>query len=151
MRRVTSHTGQGFTLLEILIAMTILFSVAAAALAAYQGVNISTQRAADVTRNLTWLNPLTDHIRQQLQQSEQAELNGEGELAGVRFNWIARLHEQAPPPARFEAESGAFIEYAPRYRLYRVELNVQYDGKPRTYQFMELVWALAAVPNQASR
>lgn len=147
--RASFSSQMGFTLLEILIAMTILFSVAAASLSAYQNISFSIYRSTDTIDKLTWLTPIMQNIYATLKRNEQGQLNGEDVVNDVNYQWEAVLFEQSPPPSRLEADSGTLIEYAPRYRLYQVSISVshtQNSAKPRSYNYMELVWSPVAVP-----
>ncbi|SEA29679.1 PulJ/GspJ family protein [Alkalimonas amylolytica] len=133
------HQGTGFTLIEILIALTILFSVVTTGFIAYQTALAASDRANQTTVLLTALPFIQQQIRNDLlQQPTQGEGQGTMLLVGYRFrNQAGEL--TAAPEFADELEIGA-EPHRPRFRLHHIELELSYQQQVRTFSYRELTW-----------
>ncbi|MDN7124464.1 type II secretion system protein [Pseudidiomarina terrestris] len=135
MRRATS----GFTLIEILVAMTILFATVVTGVMAFQNNMQNSVKAAEVTHILTQLDTVRSNIKYSLQH--QGETVGRDLYSqAVEISWQAELVDYLRPAPFFEDATGGYSQYAPRYRLYAVTLTMLYGSTKRTFNYEELVW-----------
>jgi len=131
---------QGFTLIEVLIAATILFTVLAVASETYRNALLASSKAQTLVEMLTPLPLMTSSIRNQLRANPVERLQGEAELLGVQYHWEAVTARYGAPAPRFDPDEAEFIEYGQRYRLYDVTLELSLRGQQRTYLYQELAW-----------
>ena len=130
----------GFTLVEVLIAATIMFTVlATAALSLRTALNAS-ERASSTTELLAPLPWITPTIRDSLLENPAPERSGEGTLFGVDYRYRAVMVRSDPPPPRFDPDLLEFVEYPPRFLLYDVELTLERDGATEQFLYQELAW-----------
>ncbi|PTB83255.1 hypothetical protein C9928_04105 [Pseudidiomarina aestuarii] len=141
---------RGFSLIEVLMAMTILFAAVTTGLVAFQNSQQSSAKAAEVVHILTQVETLQSAIRFQLQQpvtdSDERITSGEFAVNGVQVQWQARLLQDLPPPARVSGEDVNLVRYRPRYQLFEVTLDLQFDSSQRNFIYEELVWDANAAP-----
>jgi prepilin-type N-terminal cleavage/methylation domain-containing protein len=131
---------RGFTLVEVLIASTILFTVLAVASEAYRNALLASSKAQTLVEMLTPLPLMTSSIRNQLRTNPVERLQGEAELLGVQYRWEAVTARYGAPAPRFDPDEAEFIEYGRRYRLYDVTLELSLRGQQRNYLYQELAW-----------
>lgn len=130
----------GFTLLEVLIAATILFTVLAVATETYRNALLASSRAEGVVNLLTPLPLITASIRSQLRSNPVATLDGAAELLGVSYEWQATTARYGAPARRFDPDFADFRDYPPRFRLYDVRLTLAKAGQERVFLYQELAW-----------
>ena len=140
-----SRRGQrGFTLVEVLIAAVIMFTVLATATLALRGALVASERASRTTELLAPLPLITSTIRDSLRDTARAtptpEHSGAGALFGVDYWFRAELIRSGAPPPRFDPAAQDFIEYAPRFGLYDVELTLEREGETSSFIYQELAW-----------
>lgn len=131
---------RGFTLVEVLIAATILFVVIAAAADAYRSALLSSRRAESLVRLLTPLPLITAAVRDAVRAKPGERVEGTGELLGVAYRFEAVTVKYAPPPPRFDPDDAEFRSYPPRFRLYDVRLTLRGGERERTYLYQEFAW-----------
>lgn len=131
---------RGFTLLEVLIAATILFTVLAVATETYRNSLLASSRAEGIVALLTPLPLITSSIRSQLRSNPVEALTGGSEVLGVDYRWEAATVRYGSPPRRFDADATDFIDYPPRFRLYDVKLTLQRGSQERTFLYQEVAW-----------
>ena len=133
---------RGFTLVEILIASTILFMVLASATLSYRTLVSSEQQASEVVELHTVLPVILDTLQNQIREQELlTELSGSGEIFRWKFEWIATQLRKTPPARRFDPNLSEFTDYQPRYAVYNIALTVATkDGKTRNFEYQELAW-----------
>lgn len=140
---------QGFSLIEVLMAMTILFAAVTTGLVAFQNSQQSSAKAAEVVHILTQVETLQSAIRFELQQpvSENNErvTSGQLEINGVQVKWQAQPVNDLPPPARISGEEASLVQYQPRYELFEVILQLRFNSSQREFIYEELVWDANAV------
>ena len=136
-----SSKQQGFTLIEVLIAGVILFSVLVTVSQVYQGANRSSERATAMVTMQGIVPLLLDTIRFRLRSAENLEpVNQEGILNGVTFQWQATVVQRGAPPDRIDVEAGEMISFDDKFYLWQVDLTLQLGNTERTFQFQELTW-----------
>lgn len=131
---------RGFTLVEVLIAATILFIVIAAAADAYRSALLSSLRAESLVRLVTPLPLITSTVREALRADPRERRDGHGELLGVRYRWEAVTAKYGSPARRFDPDLTEFHDYPPRFRLYDVRLVLRAGERERTYLYQEFAW-----------
>ena len=135
---------RGFTLIEVLIAAVIMFTVLATATLSLRGAMHASERASRTTELLAPLPWITPTIRERLREypgrNLATERSGEGVVFGVEYRFHASLVRSGAPPPRFDVDAAGFIEYAPRFGLYDVELELERDGEKSRFIYQELAW-----------
>lgn len=135
------HNNRGFTLIEVLIAAAIMFSVLAVTAVSFKTARQSSDKAADTILLLAPLPLIMDTIRTQIRANPLENLNGDGAFSGVQYRWTAETQLFLAPPSFVEPESLAKIQYEPRYRLYKVQLTLTYGAQERQFIYKELAWS----------
>ena len=131
----------GFTLIEILIAGIILFSVISIVSTIYRGAVLSSSKASQHIELSTSVPLLLDTIRFNIRQaSKETIIAQEGIIDGVVFKWEAVIIKQGSAPKRLDSEDGEVIEFSLRFNLWKVELHLEKDGRTADYEFEELNW-----------
>jgi len=131
---------RGFTLLEVLIAATILFAALAVATETYRSALSASSRAEGLVSLLTPLPLITSSIRSELRSKPVEKLDGGAELLGVNYAWQATTARYGSPPRRFDPDATDFVDYPPRFRLYDVRLELRRAGQERVFLYQELAW-----------
>ncbi|PCH94203.1 MAG: hypothetical protein COB83_12275 [Gammaproteobacteria bacterium] len=144
MKRILNPTNlnkkKGFTLIEVLVASFILFLVIAAVTMVYRGAVLSSHKAERALQFSSLVDPISEQIRLQLQSSANNELQGQGNMGAVTFNWLAIQAFQAKAPALLDAESGDISLGNKTFRLWHVTLELKLKNTVRNYQFSEVSW-----------
>jgi type II secretory pathway pseudopilin PulG len=132
--------SRGFTLIEVLIAATITFTVIAVASASYSTSLQASRRAEAVVNLLAPLPLITTNIRNALRDAPRERLSGRAEMLGVRYQYDAHTIRYGAPPRRFDPDATEFRDYKPRFRLYEVQLALETAGAKRNFVYQELAW-----------
>ncbi len=130
----------GLTLIEVLIAATILFGAMVVLSESYRASLSADLRATRLVELLTPVPLIVSNIRHDLLQNPEEVRNGTGRLLGVEYRFEAKQSRFAPPPAGFDPDIAEFQSYAPRFRLYDVRLDISARGVNRTFIYQELAW-----------
>jgi hypothetical protein len=130
----------GFTLLEVLIAATILFTVLAVATETYRNALLASGRAEGLVAMLTPLPLITSSIRSQLRSNPVERLDGGADLLGVNYRWEATTARYGSPPRRFDPDATDFRDYPPRFRLYDIRLELRRGRQERVFLYQEVAW-----------
>lgn len=136
--------ARGFTLVELLIAGTILFAVITTITEAYRTSLQSSLRAEETVRIITPLRLIVSDIANELQNEVAETSQGGGTMLGVNYRYAAQSVLFTPPATRFEPDTSNFRNYEPRYRLYDVNLTLTYRGRSREFKYQELAWTGSA-------
>ena len=132
------RSNSGFTLIEVLIAMTILSASVVTAMLAFQNNMRNSAKAAEVTHLLTQVEVLRSAIEFNLHETDIREQQLQSQ--GVEANWQAKQMAYAAPSKYFSDAELDYVTYGPRYRLYEVKLEVRFGSSQRTFYYEELVW-----------
>ncbi len=141
MFKGTRHSD-GFTLLEVLVASVILISSIAAISLSYRGALVASQRA-DINIQIAGVMPIiVAQISERIKQLDDGgtELSDSGKNFGVEYSWQAQLINFKAAPERFDPDEGNFIQDSARYRLWRLDLQVEKNGLKQQYQYNEFSW-----------
>jgi hypothetical protein len=139
-RRAQLRRRRGFTLIEVLIASTILFTSLAVISESYRASLMATERASKTAEMLTPMPLIVGHIQSRLLETPDEYVSGRGEVLGVAYEFEARSVNFGSPARRVEPESGEYRTYQPRFRLYNVQLVVSTRTQKRTFSYQELSW-----------
>lgn len=137
MQRLTGC--RAFTLIEVLIAMTILFALVTSGLVAFHNAQSNNAKATQVVRLLGQVDTIRRTVRAQLLAAPLAT-SGAGNQGQVSYQWQAdTVALQAAPPT-IDADSGVDLVPAPRFRLVNIKLNLSSGEASREFEYQELVW-----------
>lgn len=132
---------QGFTLIEVLIAATILFAVIGVVSQSYRGATIASSKATRSAELLGITPLLLDTIRFRLKvEPKLRSVADEGVLNGFMFTWRAEIVENGAPPSRLSPEDGGIVSFDNKFYLWDVELTVTKDDYSQHFRFKELTW-----------
>jgi prepilin-type N-terminal cleavage/methylation domain-containing protein len=135
------HYSKGFTLIEVLIAATILFTVVAAVSQVYQGAttaSIKASRSVDVSALVPLL---ADTISFNLRQADVTQtITQQGILNDYQFTWTASVIRKGAPPPRFELETDSYVTLEEKFYLWQVELQLTKDSYNQQFEFTTLSW-----------
>lgn len=134
---------RGFTLIEVLIASTILFASLAVISESYRASLMASDKAAKTAEMLTPLPLILGHVKNKLLETPDELVEGQGEVLGVRFTFEARSAKFGAPVRRIDPDSGQRMVYQPRFRLYDVQLGLSRGTMRRVFTYQELAWAPA--------
>ena len=134
------HAQIGMTLVEVLIASTILFLVVTVVSESYRGSLSAELRAQRVVELLTPVPLIVSKIRSDLRKTPESLVEGQGILAGVTFRYKAVSRRFDPPPPKFDPDLSDFVAYEPRFRLYQVNLSLSRGASSRSFSYQELAW-----------
>ena len=138
------HGQRGFTLIEVLVAAVIMFTVLATATLSLRTAMHASERASRTTELLAPLPFITPTIRSNLREESNdklpSEQSGAGRLFGVEYRYHATLVRSGAPPTRFDVDAAAVVEYSPRFGLYDVELELEREGETSRFIYQELAW-----------
>jgi prepilin-type N-terminal cleavage/methylation domain-containing protein len=136
-----NNPQSGFTLIEVLIAATILFAVIAIVSQTYRGATIATQKATRSVALLGTVPLLLDTIEFRLKQADiNRVISDEGILDEFRFKWTANVIKRAPPAAQMSPEDGEVMVFNDRFYLWNVVLSVTNEEYSQTFEFESLTW-----------
>lgn len=133
----------GFTLIEVMVASVILFSVIATVSMVYRGAFLSSKKANEHI-NISAVIPSVLAVIQSDIRSKGSEqqnlLTGKSSAWEVKYQWQAKLLEEKSPPRKYDAFTNK-LENAPvKYKLWQVQLTLEYEGFLKQYEFKELSW-----------
>jgi prepilin-type N-terminal cleavage/methylation domain-containing protein len=136
--------SRGFTLLEVMIATVILFSVIASVSLIYRGAFISSEKANKNIEIATVIPAIISQIQSDIRsQSNQevSKLKGNGKIWNIQYTWQASLLEYKSAPEKFDVDLGKFITPPLKYKLWSVQLELSHNGVNKYFQFKEMSWS----------
>jgi len=137
------NSSAGFTLIEIMLAAVILFSVITTVTMIYRGAILSSGKATEqlvLSNTLPFIVKEISHNLQEKSQNSESSVDGQGELLGIKYQWRAEfLLKKAPLPI-FDIDSGQDITQSERYKLWRVSLVTIVDDREYKHDFMQVSW-----------
>jgi hypothetical protein len=136
----------GFTLIEVLIASTILFASLTVVSLAFSVNAKSSLAARSAARAVAPVLQIVASIQGQIRANPIDTIRGAGELLGVRYSFEAQIRERRAPPARFDPDRAEFVRYPDRFRLYEVTLEVRNFDSVRRFKYLELAWSAETEP-----
>lgn len=134
------RSQKGFTLIEVLVASFILFLVIAAITMVYRGALLSSHKAERSLLFSSLVEPISEEVRLTLQSSTVNEVQGQGSMGEITFNWSAIEVFQAKIPPLVDAERGISTQGSKVFRLWDITLELQLNSATRNYYFSEISW-----------
>jgi len=135
-----NRNQKGFTLIEVLVASFILFLVIAAITMVYRGALLSSHKAERALQLSSLVEPISEQIRLQLQSSTNNEVQGQGSMGAITFNWSAIEAFQAKAPPSVDAEQGDIFQSEKTFKLWNITLELKLKSATRNYDFSEVSW-----------
>lgn len=130
----------GFTLIEVLIAATILFASITVISESYRASLVASDKASRTAAMLTPMPLIVGHVKNRLLETPDERVWGNGEVLGVGFDFEATSVRFASAPSRIEPDTGEFRVSPPRFRLYDVRLNIRRGSLKKSFSYQELAW-----------
>lgn len=138
------HQQAGFTLIEVMVAALILFSVIATVTMVYRGAFLASEKAENHISISGVLPSVLATVRHEVRlhgNSTDKEFTRQGRAWDIHYQWRARLVTHQAAPERFDVDSGQFVTPPKKYKLWQVELTLSRNGLNKQYQFNELSWS----------
>ncbi|CAM5225680.1 type II secretion system protein [Alishewanella longhuensis] len=135
----TNKAARGFTLIEILVAMTILFLVVTTGFMAFQSALAAAQRSAQLNYLLTAVPYIQQQIKMQLQANPQQQ-GGEGMQLNVAYSWQSEAGPLTSAPNDPVLIQFGHTEHKPRFQLHQVSITLTYHQQQRQFSYQELTW-----------
>ena len=140
MRSLPSKTS-GFTLIEVLIAATILFLIIAMSTEVFRVVTTSSAKAQRAVEVSSVVPLIVESVRQELQTGRVTQdTDGDGSFMSVEYYWRAQLLEKRPAPERFDPDEMEVKTYRDRFYFWTVELTIQLNDYSREFVYEEVTW-----------
>ncbi|MEH8021209.1 PilW family protein [Rheinheimera metallidurans] len=137
----TKQYAKGFTLIEVLIAATILFTVVASVSQIYQGAAQSSIKASRSVELSALVPLLVDTISFNLRQADVSQtITQQGVLNSYQFSWSAAVIKKAPPPPQFQLETDSFVTLDNKFYLWQVQLTINKEEYSQQFEFTSLSW-----------
>jgi len=136
------NKSRGFTLLEVLVAGVILFSVIATVSLIYQNT-MSSLKLSEKHLNIAASVPfLVDEVRDEIRNNAggKNELVGKGRNIGIDFYWEAKVIESIRP--RRSAIDVSDEKVKQKIKLWMVKLKFNDKGYTKEYAYRELSWEI---------
>ena len=132
----------GFTLIEVLIASSILFLAIAIAVISFSATRQTSVMAAERIALHTPLNIIVDQVESALRPATAEVVSGQGRLGSVSYRWQASLNSRYSPPALpTESQSINQSQVPGRFLLFDIQIQLESDGAKRSYSYQKLGWS----------
>jgi len=136
--------SSGFTLIEVLVASVILFSVIATVSMVYRGAFMSSEKANQHIKISGVLPIVLANIRNDIRElgsSLEPQISQKGNAWEVSYIWQATLEQHNSAPTKLDVDSGDYVTPPPKYKLWLVDLQLQLQTTTKQYQFYEMSWS----------
>ncbi|MGL1957062.1 MAG: prepilin-type N-terminal cleavage/methylation domain-containing protein [Colwellia sp.] len=137
------HNNTGFTLIEVMVAAVILFSVIATVSMVYRGAFLSSEKADEHINVAAVIPSVLATIQTEIRNKENEQKNlltGKKSAWQINYQWHAKLLEQKSPSKKYDAFTNKLASAPIKYKLWQVQLTLEYKGYTKQYQFKELSW-----------
>lgn len=121
--------NRGFTLIEVLIALSIVFLVGVALFQGYRTAMDASARAAASVTQLAAIQQAEGRIRSALRSGAT---NGEWQIGDESFSWQAELLDNPETVRGFDAESMRVETSGRRIHLYQVTITLPHGRTEQT-------------------
>ncbi|GAB2921881.1 PilW family protein [Rheinheimera gaetbuli] len=133
---------QGFTLIEVLIASSILFLAIAIAVISFSATRQTSVMATERIALHTPLNIIVDQVETALRPAAAETLSGEGRLGSVAYRWQANLNSRYSPKAiPTNEQDGSQAQVENRFLLFDIQIQLESAGAKRSYSYQKLGWS----------
>lgn len=132
----------GFTLLEVLVASTILIITISAMTLIYRTAVLSSTKASKNVQLYGNISLITNTIQNQIRGGNSTKSkSGENQINGTKYSWKSELIEKKGAPLRFNPDEGIWEEQPARFYLWKVYLTVENENLSKNYEYHELSWS----------
>ena len=132
---------RGFTLLEVLVAATIMFTVLSLSALAVKTYRASSAKAERRIHLLSYINLVTPQIQTKLKQSsDDSVATGTGQFGDLSYQWQAEVIAHKAAPRQMNPDTGQFEVTPKRFKLYQVQLQLTSQGLTIEKSYSEVVW-----------
>jgi len=132
---------KGFTLIEVLVASFILFLVIASITVVYRGALLSSGKAERTLLFSSFVEPISEQIRIQVQSSvNQEQLEDQGTMGSISYDWSALVVYKAKAPEQFNLDTGELDKGKKTFLMWNITLHLQLGSATRQYEFSEVSW-----------
>jgi prepilin-type N-terminal cleavage/methylation domain-containing protein len=142
-RATRISNNHGFTLLEVLVASTILFASIAAVTLIFKSAYVASDKAQRKLVQTSVIPALLPIIQQEIRSqttSQTDELTGNGTLWGEKYQWRSHVIAYKSPAEKFDVDTTRMESFPKRYKKWQVELTVGVGRSQLNYQYHELSW-----------
>ena len=134
--KVSENSQAGFTLLEVLIASVILFSVIVTSTLVYRGAILSSDKAEQALSVSVAAHSIQRIVTDEFRQlKDRSQPSGEGRYGEVTYRWRA---EETHKGTRTIAADGSTP--AREFSLWRIHLTISKGKMTKQFQFSEISW-----------
>lgn len=131
----------GFTLIEVLISAVILFMFLALASQAFSQAAQSSLKAERAAKVSAAVPLLLETIKQDIMAARSPQgVKGSGVFLDLDYRWQAKLIQRKAPVRRFDPSEMEMKDYAERFNLWQVDLQVGLGSYQRNWQYEEISW-----------
>lgn len=129
----------GFSLLEVLLAGFILFSVLATTTLVYRGALIASGKAEITLEMVSAASSIKRIVREEFREGILAGITvGRGEFGELSYLWTATVVFEGQPEPLMQEEGFLGADF--RYLLWHISFEVQRGDIRRSYYFREISW-----------
>ncbi|MDT0602815.1 PulJ/GspJ family protein [Thalassotalea castellviae] len=140
---IKKFSKNGFTLIEVLVAAVILFASIATVSMVYRGAFLSSEKAEQHVTLSGMMPIILANIKKDIRSlgdSQENELAKQGQVWEVSYQWKAQQVDFKSAPTKLDVDTGDYVTPPLKYKLWLVELAVQYRSTNQQFQFHELSW-----------
>ena len=133
----------GLTLIEVLIASVMIFTVMTVVSEGYQASLLASRKATELDVLLAPLPLVLNKIQTDLRETRDkdlSELQGDGTILKVGYRYRARSEKFLSPVPGYDFATDQIRDYAPRYHLFLVTLTLEFGSTTRTFRYREVAW-----------
>lgn len=141
--RVVRRNSEGFTLIEVLVATTILLATIAISSNIYLTSTASSAAASNHLVINRVVPSLIDGIQFSIRQGAQegqTTLGNQGIEWNVNYEWRATIERSSSAPQYFSDIERRWIRSERQYQLWWVVLTLELNGTAREVSYRELAW-----------
>ncbi len=141
--RINKSEIAGFTLIEVMVAAVILFSVIATVSMVYRGAFLSSEKANNHINLTSVLPSVLENIKKDIQDvslTNVTEVVQNSSAWLVKYQWKAKVIQFKSAPEKLDVDSGNFIIPPKKYKLWEIDLTLEFNGLVKQYRYNELGW-----------
>lgn len=133
----------GFTLIEVMVASVILFSVISVVSVVYKGVVESTIKSSNhvsISGSIPFISRLIVEELRVANISPQETLSQKGRWSDVDFSWQATIDSISSALPLTDPESSKIIQPPAKFISWNVVLEISSGSSSQTFSYQELTW-----------
>lgn len=137
------RASRGLTVVEVLIAAVMIFSVMTVVSEGYRASLLASRKSTELEALLAPLPLVLNRVRSDLRDGvakDRTEFQNDGTILSVEYRYIARSEKFKPPMSGYDFATDQIRDYAPRYHLFHVMLTLKFGSTERSFEYRELAW-----------